>query len=588
MRTHLAGELNAQNLQQSITVCGWVQRRRDHGGVIFVDLRDHSGLLQIVFDPSRAAIFSQAEDLRSEYVVQARGSLRPRPEGTINPSMATGEVELLVEHLQLFSPAKTPPFGVDEHSDLSDDVRLAYRVVDLRRSAMQQRLRTRAAVVARSRRLLEEHGFVDIETPTLTRATPEGARDYLVPSRTQPGKFFALPQSPQLFKQLLMLAGFDRYYQVVKCFRDEDLRSDRQPEFTQIDLETSFTEAESIRALVEELLRTLFAEFAGVDLPPFPCMSYAEAMRRYGSDKPDLRNPLELVEIADLVATEEFKVFSAPAQQAGCRVVAMRVPAGAALSRKQIDDYTKLVGKYGAKGLAWIKVNDIAAGVEGLQSPIVKFLSPACAQAIVQRVAAQDGDLIFFGADQAKVVNQALGELRLQLGRDLQLLDSAWQALWITEFPMFELDNQGRLSALHHPFTQPDCSLEQLQANPLQAPAQAYDVVINGVEIGGGSMRIYQREMQEAVLQLLDIDAAAAQEKFGFLLEALQYGAPPHGGLALGLDRLVAMLVGTESIREVIAFPKTQSATCPLTGAPSSVAFEQLRELGLRRLTVER
>ena len=461
MRTHLAGELNAQNLQQSITVCGWVQRRRDHGGVIFVDLRDHSGLLQIVFDPSRAAIFSQAEDLRSEYVVQARGSLRPRPEGTINPSMATGEVELLVEHLQLFSPAKTPPFGVDEHSDLSDDVRLAYRVVDLRRPAMQQRLRTRAAVVARSRRLLEEHGFVDIETPTLTRATPEGARDYLVPSRTQPGKFFALPQSPQLFKQLLMLAGFDRYYQVVKCFRDEDLRSDRQPEFTQIDLETSFTEAESIRALVEELLRTLFAEFAGVDLPPFPCMSYAEAMRRYGSDKPDLRNPLELVEIADLVATEEFKVFSAPAQQAGCRVVAMRVPAGAALSRKQIDDYTKLVGKYGAKGLAWIKVNDIAAGVEGLQSPIVKFLSPACAQAIVQRVAAQDGDLIFFGADQAKVVNQALG-------------------------------------------------------NPLQAPAQAYDVVINGVEIGGGSMRIYQREMQEAVLQLLDIDAAAAQEKLVF------------------------------------------------------------------------
>ena len=584
MRSHLAHQLTKDSIGQSIQVCGWVQRRRDHGGVIFIDLRDHTGILQIVFDPDDADTFAQAEALRSEYVIQVVGAIRARPEGTVNPEMATGEVELAVQSLHLFSSALTPPFPLDEHQEVSEDVRLTHRVIDLRRPIMQQRLRTRAAVVSRIRQLLEAEGFVDIETPTLTRATPEGARDYLVPSRTQPGHCFALPQSPQLFKQLLMMAGFDRYYQIVKCFRDEDLRADRQPEFTQVDIETTFTEAAAIRALVENILRDVFERFVGVSLPQFASMSYAEAIQRYGSDKPDTRNPLQFIDIDDLVAGEEFKVLSKPAQRSDCRVITIRVPGGASLSRKQIDDYTALVARFGAKGLAWIKVNDLAAGKEGLQSPIVKFLSDAAVAAILERSACTSGDLLFFGAGTSKIVNDSMAELRLQLGYDLKLLSSDWEALWVVDFPMFERDKDGQLSSLHHPFTMPKCSVQQLQQDPLAAVAEAYDVVINGVEIGGGSMRIYQREMQSAVFELLGISPEAAADKFAFLLNALQYGAPPHGGLAIGLDRLVAMMTGCSSIRDVIAFPKTQSATCPLTAAPGAVSFEQLRELGLTKL----
>ena len=584
MRSHLAHQLDKSAIGQSIQVCGWVQRRRDHGGVIFIDLRDHTGILQIVFDPDDADTFAQAEALRSEYVIQVAGTIRARPEGTVNPEMATGEIELAVHSLHLFSSALTPPFPLDEHQEVSEDVRLTHRVIDLRRPIMQQRLRTRAAVVSRIRQLLEAEGFVDIETPTLTRATPEGARDYLVPSRTHPGHCFALPQSPQLFKQLLMMAGFDRYYQIVKCFRDEDLRSDRQSEFTQVDLETTFTESAAIRALVENILRDIFERFVGVSLPQFPTMSYADAIQRYGSDKPDTRNPLQFIDIDDLVAGEEFKVLSKPAQRSDCRVITIRVPGGASLSRKQIDDYTALVARFGAKGLAWVKVNDLAAGKDGLQSPIVKFLSDSAVAAILERSACASGDLLFFGAGTSKIVNDSMAELRLQLGHDLELLSSDWEALWIVDFPMFERDKDGQLSSLHHPFTMPQCSVQQLQQDPLAAVAEAYDVVINGVEIGGGSMRIYQHEMQSAVFELLGISPEAAADKFAFLLNALQYGAPPHGGLALGLDRLVAMMTGCSSIRDVIAFPKTQSATCPLTAAPGAVSFEQLRELGLTKL----
>ena len=584
MRSHLAHQLDKSAIGQSIQVCGWVQRRRDHGGVIFIDLRDHTGILQIVFDPDDADTFAQAEALRSEYVIQVAGTIRARPEGTVNPEMATGEIELAVRSLHLFSSALTPPFPLDEHQEVSEDVRLTHRVIDLRRPIMQQRLRTRAAVVSRIRQLLEAEGFVDIETPTLTRATPEGARDYLVPSRTHPGHCFALPQSPQLFKQLLMMAGFDRYYQIVKCFRDEDLRSDRQSEFTQVDLETTFTESAAIRALVENILRDIFERFVGVSLPQFPTMSYADAIQRYGSDKPDTRNPLQFIDIDDLVAGEEFKVLSKPAQRSDCRVITIRVPGGASLSRRQIDDYTALVARFGAKGLAWIKVNDLAAGKAGLQSPIVKFLSDSAVAAILKRSACASGDLLFFGAGTSKIVNDSMSELRLQLGHDLKLLSSDWEALWIVDFPMFERDKDGQFSSLHHPFTRPQCSVQQLQQDPLAAVAEAYDVVINGVEIGGGSMRIYQREMQSAVFELLGISPEAAADKFAFLLNALQYGAPPHGGLAIGLDRLVAMMTGCSSIRDVIAFPKTQSATCPLTAAPGAVSFEQLRELGLTKL----
>ena len=582
MRTHLAQQINSSIIGQTIQVCGWVQRRRDHGGVIFIDLRDHSGIIQAVFDPDQAAIFAQAEALRSEYVIQVSGKVRARPEGTVNPELATGEVELESSQLQVFSSSLSLPFPLDEHQEVSEEVRLRHRVLDLRRTAMQSKLRTRAAVTARIRALLEAEAFVDIETPVLTRATPEGARDYLVPSRTQPGNCFALPQSPQLFKQLLMMAGFDRYYQIVKCFRDEDLRADRQPEFTQVDLETAFTAAKDIRALVERVLRSLWAEFAQFELPEFTEMTYAEAIRRFGCDKPDTRNPLELVDLADLLQQEQFKVLSQPANDAQSRVVGLKVPGGASLSRKQIDDYTSLVSRYGAKGLAWIKVNDRSAGVAGLQSPIVKFLSPAALEAILQRCQCASGDLLFFGAGAIRVVNESMSELRLQLGEDLQLLNSAWQALWVVDFPMFELDKNGKLSSLHHPFTQPQCSVAELQANPLAARSEAYDVVINGVEIGGGSMRIYQSAMQSAVFELLGISPEAAKEQFSFLLNALQYGAPPHGGLALGLDRLVAMLTNSNSIRDVIAFPKTQNASCPLTGAPGAASFEQLRDLGLR------
>ena len=582
MRTHIAQQINSSIIGQTIQVCGWVQRRRDHGGVIFIDLRDHSGIIQAVFDPDQAAIFAQAEALRSEYVIQVSGKVRARPEGTVNPELATGEVELESSQLQVFSSSLPLPFPLDEHQEVSEEVRLRHRVLDLRRTAMQSKLRTRAAVTARIRTLLEAEAFVDIETPVLTRATPEGARDYLVPSRTQPGSCFALPQSPQLFKQLLMMAGFDRYYQIVKCFRDEDLRADRQPEFTQVDLETAFTAAKDIRALVERVLRALWSEFVQFELPEFPEMTYAEAIRRFGCDKPDTRNPLELVDLADLLQQEQFKVLSQPANDAQSRVVGLKVPGGASLSRKQIDDYTSLVSRYGAKGLAWIKVNDLSAGVAGLQSPIVKFLSPTALEAILQRCQCANGDLLFFGAGAIRVVNESMSELRLQLGEDLQLLNSAWQALWVVDFPMFELDKNGKLSSLHHPFTQPQCSVAELQANPLAARSEAYDVVINGVEIGGGSMRIYQSAMQSAVFELLGISPEAAKEQFSFLLNALQYGAPPHGGLALGLDRLVAMLTNSNSIRDVIAFPKTQNASCPLTGAPGAASFEQLRDLGLR------
>ncbi|HMD58966.1 MAG TPA: aspartate--tRNA ligase [Steroidobacteraceae bacterium] len=583
MRTHFCGQINDQLIGERVALAGWVHRRRDHGGVIFIDIRDRDGLVQVVCNPDNAAVFAIAEKLRNEFVIRASGLVRARPPGTINANMASGQVELVASELQLLNRADPLPFQLDEN--VGEEVRLRYRYLDLRREVMSQRLRLRHAITRAMRSFLDAHGFIDIETPMLTKATPEGARDYLVPSRTHPGKFFALPQSPQLFKQLLMIAGFERYYQIARCFRDEDPRADRQPDFTQLDIETSFLEQNEIMVLIEELIRTLFAEVLDVQLPaPLPRMSYAEAMRRYGSDKPDLRVPLELVDVADLVGGCDFKVFAAPAADPHGRVAALRVPGGGALSRKELDDYTTFVARYGAKGLAYVKVNEATRGRDGLQSPIVKFLSDTAISGILSRTGTRDGDLIFFGADQAHTVNDALGALRLKVAQDLKLGEPGWRPLWVTDFPMFEWDAEAkRWVAMHHPFTAPVMAdAAALRANPGAAIAQAYDLVLNGTELGGGSIRIHQHELQSVVFELLGIGADEARAKFGFLLDALRFGAPPHGGIAFGLDRIAMLMTGAESIRDVIAFPKTQTAACPLTDAPAEVSEAQLRELHIR------
>ncbi len=584
LRTHYCGQLNASHVDQDISICGWVHRRRDHGGVIFIDLRDREGLVQVVFDPDAPDSFQVAERVRSEYVLQVRGKVRRRPAGTENPNMPTGEIEILGKELVILNTAETPPFQIDE-DEIGEELRLHYRYIDLRRPVMQERIRLRARIARQLRRFLDDRGFLDIETPILTKTTPEGARDYLVPSRTHPGEFFALPQSPQLFKQLLMMSGMDRYYQIVRCFRDEDLRADRQPEFTQLDIETSFLNEDEIMGIVEDMMRGLFKDVLNIDLPnPFPRMTYAEAMRRFGVDKPDLRIPLELVDVGDLMRDVDFKVFSAPAIDPKGRVAALRLPQGGALSRKEIDDYTQYVSRYGAKGLAYIKVNDATKGRDGLQSPILKFLPDSAIDGILERTRAADGDLIFFGADKAKIVNESLGALRIRLGHDRGMLISAWEPLWVVDFPMFEWDEgENRWMALHHPFTAPNIDDAQaLCDNPGEALSRAYDMVLNGTEVGGGSVRIHSEAMQEAVFDLLGIGHDEARAKFGFLLDALKYGCPPHGGIAFGLDRLVMLMAGAHSIRDVMAFPKTQTAACPLTDAPSPADDKQLRELGIR------
>ena len=584
MRSHYCGQVNQALVGQEVSVAGWVHRRRDHGGVIFVDLRDREGLLQVVFDPDRNDVFANAERLRSEYCIRIQGKVRARPAGTANANLASGQVELLAHDLEILNRAETPPFHHDEVAN--EELRLKYRYLDLRRDVMQNRLRLRHRVTRAMRAFLDDQGFIDMETPMLTKATPEGARDYLVPSRTHPGHFFALPQSPQLFKQLLMMSGFDRYYQIVRCFRDEDLRADRQPEFTQLDIETSFMSEADIMATMESLVRHLFKTVLDIDLPdPFPRMTYAEAMQRYASDKPDLRIALELVDIADLVRGCEFKVFAGPAANPNGRVAALRVPEGGTrLTRKEIDDCTAFVARYGAKGLAYVKVNEKAKGRDGLQSPILKFLSDAAVAGILERTGAVDGDLIFFGADVAKVVNDALGALRLKLGQDLGLVQTGWRPLWVVDFPMFEWDaDEKRWVALHHPFTAPrEDDAAALRADPRNALSKGYDCVLNGSEVGGGSVRIHRPEMQSTVFDLLGIGPEEAQQKFGFLLEALKYGAPPHGGIAFGLDRLVMLMAGADSIRDVIAFPKTQTAADLLTDAPTTVSEAQLRELHIR------
>ncbi|MFH0343938.1 MAG: aspartate--tRNA ligase [Chromatiales bacterium] len=583
MRSHYCGQLNLAHIDKEVEVCGWVHHQRDHGGVIFIDLRDREGLVQIVFDPSTPASFSVAERVRSEYVLGIKGRVRPRPPGTENPSLSTGAVEILAQGIQILNSAESPPFPLEEEG-VQEETRLRFRYMDLRRPEMQRNIRLRAQVCRILRRFLDEHGFLEIETPMLTRATPEGARDYLVPSRTHPGKFFALPQSPQIFKQLLMMSGMDRYYQIVRCFRDEDLRVDRQPEFTQIDIETSFMDETAITALMEEMIRRLFKDALGVALPAeFPRMSYHEAMRRFGTDRPDLRVPLELVDVGDFVKSVELKVFSAPANRPSGRVAALRAPRGGDLTRKTIDGYADFVAIYGAKGLAYMKINERERGREGLQSPILKFLPDEVIHGILDRTRAENGDLVFFGADDAKIVNEALGALRLKLGQDLSVAVGDWKPLWVVDFPMFERNQEERRwEALHHPFTAPKVGeASQLETSPGDCLSRAYDLVLNGTEIGGGSIRIHRQEVQQAVFRLLGIGEEEAQEKFGFLLDALRFGCPPHGGIAFGLDRLVMLMAGASSIRDVIAFPKTQSAACPLTAAPAAVPDAQLRELSI-------
>ena len=581
MRSHYCGDLDPSHIGTDVELCGWVHRRRDHGGVIFLDVRDRNGIVQVVYDPDAAESFAIADRLRNEYVVRIAGRVRARPAGTVNPEMKTGAIEVLGCELEILNVSQTPPFQLDEYSEAGEDVRLRYRYLDLRRPEMQHRLRMRATIVSAARRHLEEAGYVEIETPILTRATPEGARDYLVPSRTHPGQFFALPQSPQVFKQLLMMSGMDKYYQIARCFRDEDLRADRQPEFTQIDIEASFVDERDIMALTEGVVKRLFHEVLGVELPRFPVLTFDEAMQRFASDKPDLRNPIELVDVADLMKSVEFKVFHAPANDPKGRLVAVRAPGAGKLSRKELDGYADFVGRYGAKGLAYIKVNERGDGVAGLQSPILKFLPARVIEAVLDRCAAVAGDVVFFGADRADVVNPSIGALRNQLGADLKLVKDGWAPCWVVDWPMFERGKEGRFEAMHHPFTSPSCSVEELLANPEAARARAYDIVLNGYELGGGSIRMHRNEMQKAVFETLGL-GQEAEARFGFLLDALKYGCPPHGGIALGVDRLVMLMVGAGAIRDVIAFPKTQTAACLLTAAPSSVDEHQLRELHIR------
>ena len=583
MRSHYCGQVDETLVDQEIEICGWANRRRDHGGVIFVDLRDREGLVQVVFDPDKPEMFALAERVRNEFVLKVKGRVRMRDEAAFNTNLKSGKVELLGLELEVLNASETPPFQLDDQG-VHEDNRLKYRYIDLRRGEMQQRMRLRSQVTGFIRHYMEDNGFWDIETPMLTKATPEGARDYLVPSRTHQGEFFALPQSPQIFKQLLMMSGMDRYYQIVRCFRDEDLRADRQPEFTQIDIETSFMNEDQVMEVTENMIRDLFAHVLEVALPStFPRMTYAEAMHRFGSDKPDLRIDMELVDIGDLMENVEFKVFSGPAKDPKGRLIVLRVPQGAKLSRKEIDGYTEFVGRYGAKGLAWIKVNDVDAGREGLQSPIVKFLPDEALDEIIKRSGTETGDILFFGAGNANVVNESMGALRVQIGHDLDLVSREWKPLWVIDFPMFEWNERDeRWNALHHPFTAPSGSVEELEANPGESLSRAYDMVLNGCELGGGSVRIHDTNMQHKVFEILGISDEEANEKFGFLLEALKYGCPPHAGLAFGLDRMIMLMTGASSIRDVMAFPKTQTAACPLTSAPSEVSAAQLKELNIR------
>ncbi|HMU86365.1 MAG TPA: aspartate--tRNA ligase [Agitococcus sp.] len=584
MRTHYCGSLNESHIGQQVTLCGWVHRRRDHSHVVFFDVRDRDGLLQVIIERADTPeLFEAAGKMRNEYVLQITGKVRAREEHLINPDIASGKIEVLADKIEILNSSETPPFPLnDDFANVGEEIRLKYRFLDMRRPEMLQRMRFRSQVTSKIRNYLDRHGFLDVETPVLTRATPEGARDYLVPSRTQQGSFFALPQSPQLFKQLLMVSGFDRYYQIAKCFRDEDLRADRQPEFTQIDIETSFMSDEEIMGIAEGMAVELFDELLGIKFDKFPRMTYAEAMRRFASDKPDLRVPLELVDVKDLMQEVEFKVFAGPAKDPKGRIAAIRVPQAAdKLTRGQIDEYTKFVGIYGAKGLAYIKVNDLSQGVAGLQSPIVKFIEPIVLE-LLKRVGAENGDIVFFGADKAKVVNDAMGALRVKIGHDLNMLTCEWAPLWVVDFPMFEEVGEGQWTSVHHPFTMPHGTVEDLKNNPAEATSVAYDMVLNGTEIGGGSLRIYNPDMQKAVFEALGIGEEEAQEKFSFLLDALKFGAPPHGGLAFGLDRLVMLMTGATSIRDVIAFPKTKTAECLMTQAPAPVEGKQLRELGIR------
>ena len=582
MRSHFCGELNESNVDEDVVLCGWIHRRRDHGGVIFLDLRDREGLAQVVYDPDTKESFKIAEGVRNEYVVEVKGRVRLRPSGTINDEMPTGRIEILGNELKVLNASETPPIQLDEHAEVGEDIRLKYRYIDLRRPEMAARLRFRSKVGNTIRNFLDNNGFLDIETPLLTKATPEGARDYLVPSRTHQGRFFALPQSPQLFKQILMASGMDRYYQIAKCFRDEDLRADRQPEFTQIDVETSFMDEDQIMVIMEAMIKHTFKKTLNVDLGDFPRITYAEAMRLYGSDKPDLRIDLKLVDVASLMKSAEFKVFSGPANDEDSRVVALRVPGGASLTRKVIDDFTEFVAVYGARGLPWIKVNDLRNGSEGLQSPILKFLDEEIIGNLLSTLAVETGDIIFFGADKSKIVNEAMGALRIKVAQELNLVASGWAPVWVVDFPMFELTSEGDLTSLHHPFTAPSLDAEELVKDPTKALSRAYDMVLNGTELGGGSIRIHDAKVQRAVFDVLGISEAEAEEKFSFLLDALSLGCPPHGGIAFGFDRLIMLMTDSHSIRDVIAFPKTQSASCPLTDAPGYVSPNQLRELSIR------